>query len=292
MKGKLMKLSMLVLAAAALAVPVFAFDSVEALMKDSAKRDAELLKTYLAEHPKADDARMAHSLLVRNLMHSDQAAEATALLEKNYEALVADKKNADLRELIGGTVLPLLSMQLEAGQKDKVKAMIARVEKDFADDENIGQIKKALAQIEAQLDKPSVGETMDLKFKSSDGRDVDLAALKDKVVLVDFWATWCGPCVAELPNVKKAYEKFHDKGFEIVGISLDDDKGKLEKFTKKENMPWPQSCSGDGWDDALAKKYGIKSIPAMFLIGKDGKIASVNTRGPGALEKKLEELLK
>src|SRR5688572_9111153 len=87
----------------------------------------------------------------------------------------------------------------------------------------------------AQLGKPLV-----LKFKATDERDVDLAKLKGKVVLVDFWATWCGPCMRELPNVKATYDKLHGKGFEIVGVSFDKEKGALAHVMKKEKMTWPQ----------------------------------------------------
>jgi peroxiredoxin/TolB-like protein len=138
----------------------------------------------------------------------------------------------------------------------------------------------------------SVGDTFELKFRSTDGRDVDLSALKGKVVLVAFWATWAEPKTHEMQNVKDVYDKFHSKGFEVVGVSLDTDRSALETFTKREDMPWPQSYSGDGWDDSIAKKYAIKSIPALLLIGKDGKIAAANVRGLGTLEKKLDELLK
>lgn len=276
--------------AAVLAVPVFAYDSVEALMNDFTLKQAEALKAYIAEHPKAEDVKMAESMLVRSLMNSDQHAEVVKLLAKKYDALLADRANASTRDIIGGCVMPLLSAQLELGDKAAVKTWLARVEKDFAEDADAEQIKRALQQFSGRLNMPSVGDTMELKFKAVDGRDVDLAALKGKVVLVDFWATWCGPCVQELPNVKKAYERFHDKGLEIIGISLDDDKTKLDAFLRKNELPWPQAFSGDGWDDATAKKYGIQSIPAMFLIGKDGKVVAVNTRGP-ALASKLEELL-
>ena len=90
---------------------------------------------------------------------------------------------------------------------------------------------------------------LDLKFTAADGHEVDLAQMRGKVVLIDFWATWCGPCVAELPNVLKAYEKLHPKGFEIVGISLDSDRAKLETFIKEKNMTWPQFFDGQGLEE-------------------------------------------
>ena len=110
---------------------------------------------------------------------------------------------------------------------------------------------------------------------------------------MDFWATWCGPCVAELPNVLAAYTKFHDQGFEILGISLDreNDRPKLEKFIQDKNMPWRQIYDGKFWEAANAKSYGVQSIPFTLIIGKDGKIAAVGARGE-ALAPAIEAALK
>ena len=99
------------------------------------------------------------------------------------------------------------------------------------------------------------------------------------MVLIDFWATWCGPCVAELPNVLKAYEKHHAKGFEILGISLDKDRKRLEDFTKLKHMTWPQYFDGLYWQNKLAVKYGVNSIPATYLLDGEGNIIAKNLRG-------------
>ena len=112
-----------------------------------------------------------------------------------------------------------------------------------------------------------------------DGKTVSLADYRGKLVLLDFWATWCGPCIAELPNVKEVYEKYHDKGFEIIAISLDTDEAALRKFIREHQLPWRQTFDGAGWKTPLVQQYGIRGIPAQFLIDREGRVISVKARG-------------
>ena len=113
---------------------------------------------------------------------------------------------------------------------------------------------------------------------------------KNKLVLVDFWASWCGPCIRELPNVVKAYERFHDKGLEIVGVSLDKDKASWLAAIEQTGQKWPQMSDLKGWECAGAQIYGIQSIPANVLIDDHGKIVARDLRGD-ALLKEIESRL-
>jgi len=149
-------------------------------------------------------------------------------------------------------------------------------------------------QIKATIDRNAATaklktEPLDLKFTALDGTEIDLAKMRGKVVLIDFWATWCGPCVQEVPNVVEAYEDLHPKGFEIIGISLDKDKAKLEAFIKEKGMAWPQYFDGKGWQNEISSRFGIQSIPAMWLVDKKGMLVETNARED--LEEKVEKLL-
>ena len=112
-----------------------------------------------------------------------------------------------------------------------------------------------------------------------DGKPLSLADHKGKVVLIDFWATWCPPCRAEIPNVVATYKKYHDQGFDIIGVSLDQEREKLLSYTKQNEMTWPQFFDGQGWGNKLAVKYGIESIPATFLLDGNGVIIAKDLRG-------------
>ena len=119
-----------------------------------------------------------------------------------------------------------------------------------------------------------------------DGKPISLHDYRGKVVLLDFWAVWCGPCLTEIPNVKRVYDTYKDQGFDIIGVSLDTDETRLRNYLKKNNIAWRQIFSGQKWKSPLAEQYHIRSIPAPWLIARDGTLISREARGV-----KLERLI-
>jgi thiol-disulfide isomerase/thioredoxin len=138
-----------------------------------------------------------------------------------------------------------------------------------------------------------VGGPMEVDGTLIDGKKLDWAKYKDKTVLVMFWATWCGPCKTELPNVKELYKQYHAKGFDVVGISCDDDRKALEEFVKETEIPWAVTFSNDpeaaGMENPMANRYGVIGVPTMILVGRDGKVVSLAARGAN-LARDLEKI--
>jgi thiol-disulfide isomerase/thioredoxin len=202
---------------------------------------------------------------------------------KQFDALLAKYKgntSDDVSKIL--YMKAMLYLQV-FNNSDKGAELIKQVQHDFPDSAIGKQADKILASIEQAKATEKIQSTLvenslfpDFDVKDLDGKPLSVSSYKGKVVMVDFWATWCPPCRAEVPNVVSAYEKYHDKGFEIIGISLDkaEDKDKLTAYMKDNKMPWRQYFDGKFWANELAVKYGIQSIPSSFLLGRDGKIVA------------------
>jgi peroxiredoxin len=144
----------------------------------------------------------------------------------------------------------------------------------------------------ARASTPGVGSVApDITMTDVNDKPFSLSSLKGKYVLVDFWASWCGPCRGENPNVVAAYNKFKDKNFTILGVSLDEDKSKWIDAIKEDHLSWQQVSDLKGWSSAAATLYGFDGIPYNVLIDPQGKIIATSLRGMD-LEQKLSEVLK
>jgi len=160
--------------------------------------------------------------------------------------------------------------------------------KDYDSIRNNPKFKKALSLL---MDKIGIGKpAKDFTVETISGKKFTLSEQKGKVILVQFWASWCPGCRAEMPNVKKCYEEFKDKGFDVIGISLDNNKEDMMKYLEGVGVKWEISFSGKGWDDDIVKLYGVNSIPSLWLVDRKGILRNFDIMGED-LRKAISELV-
>lgn len=239
----------------------------------------------VASEIKAVDAKITAKYRQGLTSESDLAAEL-----KDFDTLLAAHKDGSQDDQ--AEILNLKAMVYKFIIKDteKADALLAQLARDFPASKQGRQLQHQsdVKKLQAKLAEGTVFP--DFEEKDVNGKPLSIKSLKGKVVLLDFWATWCNPCKAELPNVLDTYAKHHAGGFEVIGISLDDDREKLIAFTTKNKMEWPQFFDGNGWKNKLAEKYGVESIPATWLLDGQGRVIARNLRGE-ALEKAVSAAL-
>jgi thiol-disulfide isomerase/thioredoxin len=248
---------------------------VEALLKDERPVVAERgtifgLATRISTIDQLDAA--ARKQLIVDVGEFVRSGELTG------ERLEFADVTASNLEQIGDNELAIVANNLFA------KSFAAR------NDEKVAEVIEAFKTNSRRLELP--GNPILVKGKTIAGEDFDIEQYKGKVVLVDFWATWCGPCLAEMPHIKDLYSQYHDKGFEIVGVSLDYKKDALEEYVTAEKIAWVQLFhEGESPEDPnpIAKFYGINGIPKGILVNREGKVVSLQALGKN-LDEELEKL--
>ncbi len=247
----------------------------------------------------ADDPRPAIQQVVKKNRLTFRARQWQALAEGDQQELLRDiEQYFQQLEALDQTALHLalaLGTALENQQANEAAAqMFDSLAPRFAasDDEELAAYAPKLEGVARRLRLP--GNPMPLSGTRLDGTPLDWESYRGKVVLVDFWATWCGPCIAELPNVKESYERYHDRGFEVIGISLDDEKEPVQEFVETQEIPWPilfsEAETQRGWESPMAVRYGILAIPTAILVDQQGNVVSLEAVGD-TLDEKLAKLL-
>ena len=260
---------------------------------------SETANAFYIQFPGSSNALAARiiecTMLQTAYNHGDQQVFAKWV---NVQANLAPKLSADeiysirlpvLRELIKrypqkeGYYEKLLSLATMVPD-DKARPIANEILKDPVSDALMDKAKALLRRLD------NMGKPVDMKFVAMDGRPVDLSQMKGKVVLIDFWATYCVPCVEAIPQLKETYEKFHSRGFEIVGISADKDEKALKNFVQQHELPWPEYFERQGSENKFNAEFVIDTIPTLWLVDKKGNLHETSVAFPD-LQGKVEKLL-
>ena len=239
---------------------------------------------------------VAHKIRAKTVAWRMPEADLAPELEE-LDAIYAQHKGENPEDLANVLRLKATVYWSVIDNSEKGIAVIRQIKKDYPDTTVGRDADSIISSIQQHEETRKIRRTLtngtkfpDFSEKDLLGNPLSVSKYEDKLVLVEFWATWCAPCVGELPNIIEAYNKHHVEGFEVIGISLDQDEQKLKSFLKTKEIPWVQYFDGKGWQNKLAAKYGIDSVPATFLLDRQGKIIGQDLRGE-ALEEALSKAL-
>lgn len=239
-----------------------------------------------------DSLNKAFQLLMeQNKMDNKRMDSISNLFKTPYENIVNPSNDIMAEKIKQNASMYASIMAIQSLETDKYndvyKTLDAGLSAKFPNDKNVRMFHDVVSKIISS----SIGQLApEINLPGADGKALALSSFKGKIVLIDFWASWCGPCRKEMPNVVKAYAKFKSKGFEIFGVSLDDSKERWVEAIAKDGITWPQVSDLKKWDANVVRDYNISSIPFTVLLDREGKIIAKNLRGED-LDKKLAEVL-
>lgn len=237
--------------------------------------------------------------IITQKMDSLRADSLSKQLEKPYEQMVAEYSAVIAKKISenSGSFASIMAIQQLKPEDymDVYKALDKGLQQKYPNNKDVQSFHGMVQQTQmmvARTEATKVGnEAPELLLPMPNNKELALSSLRGKVVLIDFWASWCGPCRKEMPNVKRVYDKYKSKGFEIYGVSLDKDRDKWLEAIEKDGLKWPQVSDLKWWQSEGAQTYAVQSIPYTVLINKEGKIIATGLRGT-ELENKLAEILK
>jgi peroxiredoxin/predicted negative regulator of RcsB-dependent stress response len=229
---------------------------------------------FLEKYPTSAEAAEAH--LALGLMYAQTNRHESAIT--HLEAYLRTAGDSEDRSK---AMVTLAGSYLSLERYDEAEKLLKALSvPSTGRDHRIGQMANQLLARIGSLRKLKIGlPALPFSAKTSDGRAVKLDDYRGKVVLLDFWASWCVPCRKEMPNVKRLYEQYHERGFEIIGVSLDDKELNFKGYLESEKIPWPQIFDGKGWNSEIGQLYAVSAIPATYILDRDGIIRFKNVRG-------------